>query len=185
MTRNKEISNGDRIIDSRDVIKRIAELQSQADEAMDAAAKVRERLEQIRVERIKIEADGSWDDLEGGALHYGELNDEAGSLEASIWKADDGLEFTDDFCEDDYEELGHLQALAEEGSGSPDWEYGETLINADYFVDYAQELAEDIGAVNRNLKWPLNHVDWDAAAEELKQDYSEISFDGTTYLIRD
>lgn len=48
----------------------------------------------------------------------------------------------------------------------------------------AQELADDIGAIDSNAKWPLNHIDWEAAAEELKMDYTEVNFNGTTYYIR-
>lgn len=59
-----------------------------------------------------------------------------------------------------------------------------TLIDKDYFVTYAEELADDIGAVDRDASWPLTHIDWDAAADDLKQDYSEAEFDGHTYYTR-
>lgn len=59
-----------------------------------------------------------------------------------------------------------------------------TLIAADYFVQYAEELAEDIGAIDRDASWPLNRIDWDAAANDLKADYSEADLDGYTYYIR-
>ena len=34
------------------------------------------------------------------------------------------------------------------------------------FVEYAQELADECGLLDTNPKWPLNHVDWESAAEE-------------------
>lgn len=47
-----------------------------------------------------------------------------------------------------------------------------------------QELAYDIGAVDPNAGWPVSEIDWDSAAETLKQDYMELDFNGNTYYIR-
>ena len=77
-----------------------------------------------------------------------------------------------------------LLALQEEAEGSPDWRHGETLIRETYFKEYAQELAEDIGAIDRNASWPNNCIDWDEATDLLKQDYFSVDFDGVDYLIR-
>jgi hypothetical protein len=90
----------------------------------------------------------------------------------------------DSLDEEEREELAALRALAEEASGSPDWQYGETLIRDSYFTEYAQELAEDIGAINKDAGWPNSYIDWDAAADALKMDYSSAEFDGVTYWIR-
>lgn len=84
----------------------------------------------------------------------------------------------------EHEELIALKALAEEGEASPDWQYGEALIRDSYFTEYAHELAEDIDAVNKSASWPLNHIDWEAAAEALQADYVNCDFDGVTYWIR-
>lgn len=92
----------------------------------------------------------------------------------------------DDFNSDDdkREELKNLRALAEESSGSPDWPYGETLIADSYFEQYAQELAEDIGAVQKDATWPNQYIDWEAAADALKQDYMSVAYGETEYWIR-
>lgn len=82
------------------------------------------------------------------------------------------------------EELQALKKLESEAEGSPDWEYGETLVRDSYFEDYAEELARDTGSVDDNAKWPMNHIDWEAAADELKQDYTSVDFDGVDYWIR-
>src|SRR3990167_2818967 len=81
--------------------------------------------------------------------------------------------------------LARIEYLEEEAEGyASDWIYGAALIRETHFVEYAQELAEDIGTVKSDAEWPLRHIDWDAAAEELKQDYTEVDFDGVTYLVR-
>jgi antirestriction protein len=40
----------------------------------------------------------------------------------------------------------------------------------DSLKDYAEELADDIGAIPDDLSWPLTHIDWDAAARDLEYD---------------
>lgn len=83
-------------------------------------------------------------------------------------------------------ELATLKALIEDLSGnsgdSP--EYGITLIHEHYFEDYAQELAEDIGAIPKDLTWPAYCIDWERAAHDLKMDYTSVEFDGETYYCR-
>ena len=86
-----------------------------------------------------------------------------------------------------YAELRALEKLDSEGrDASEDWEYGVTLVNDSYFVEYAQELAEDIGAIGRGgeASWPMYCIDWDKAAEELQLDYWPIEFDGQTFWVQ-
>jgi hypothetical protein len=81
------------------------------------------------------------------------------------------------------QELPSLQKFAAEVEPyCADWIHGETLIRYDYFRDYAQDLAESISVLPTT--WPLNCIDWEKAANELRQDYSEADFDGITYYFR-
>lgn len=73
---------------------------------------------------------------------------------------------------------GMLDALAEYAEDEP------TLIAADYFETYAQELAEELGMVQSDAAWPARHIDWEAAANELLQDYNEVTLEGHDYYIR-
>ena len=71
--------------------------------------------------------------------------------------------------------------------GDHQWEgawYPVTLVRDSYFVDYARELAEDIGAVPSDASWPAYCIDWDRAARDLQVDYSAVDFDGVTYWVR-
>ena len=130
--RKARISNSQDVIDSRDVIARIEELEAEREAAQ-----------------------------------------EEGKDALGIWEEDSG------------DELEALKALAEEGeANSPNWKHGETLIRESYFETYAREFADDIGAIDRNAHWPLCHIDWEAAAESLKMDYSDVDYDGVTYLVR-
>lgn len=87
--------------------------------------------------------------------------------------------------EEETAELAILQAFADEAEGyAADWQYGEGFIRDSYFKEYAQELADDIGAVDSDAAWPNSYIDWDAAADALQMDYTSIELDGVTFWCR-
>ena len=59
-----------------------------------------------------------------------------------------------------------------------------TMIPDDEFEDYAQQLAEDIGAIGQDNQWPVCCIDWEKASQELKMDYSSVEVDGVEYWFR-
>ena len=161
MTTN--IDKYDDIIDSRDVIARIEELQAERDALQEEVDETGDALDVAL-----IEADG---------------NDTDPSVVDAYQAHRDARVAVDEW--DGAAELAILEALAAEGEGSPDWRYGETLIRDSYFRDYAQELAKDCGDVIwAELRWPLTCIDWAQAARELRMDYTPVDFDGVTYWIR-
>lgn len=95
-----------------------------------------------------------------------------------------------DFMEsDEGTELAVLLLLQSEASGSPDWEHGETLIRDSYFVEYITDLIHDCYEFPKEFnsgEWPWRHmeIDYEAAADEAKADYIDVSFDGVDYWIR-
>lgn len=91
--------------------------------------------------------------------------------------------------EAEYAEYIVLKKLAEQCEGYGDWGYGETLISEDYFTDYIRELIDCCYEVSKGVDmsaWPYRHmsIDYEAAADEAKQDYMEVDYDGNTYLMR-
>lgn len=112
---------------------------------------------------------------------------------ARVEQLEDGLEATEESDGTDNEErveLATLVALLDRlrGNGGDeqwrgDW-YPISMIRDSYFEDYAQELADDIGAINKDASWPNNCIDWERAARELQQDYSQVEFDGVEYWYR-
>jgi hypothetical protein len=136
----REVTKYDDVIDSRDVIERIEELEreiSEADEARESDTPTGFELMSDEIDALRVD-------------------------------------------------LAALKALEQEASSSPDWAYGETLIRDSYFERYAEELADEIGAIDPNLagRWPYTCIDWEAAARDLQQDYQQVDFDGVTYWIR-
>lgn len=92
--------------------------------------------------------------------------------------------------DDLFAELASLESLLsdlEGNGGDEEWRgawYPITLIRDSYFETYAQELAEDIGAINSEATWPNNCIDWKQAADELLIDYTSTEFNGITFYYR-
>jgi hypothetical protein len=95
--------------------------------------------------------------------------------------AEDFGTIADEVDADTVREYVKLRTLNDQGESLDDWSFGVTLVSDDYFEEYAQELAGDIGAIQADAKWPNNHIDWTAAADELKGDYTAIEYNGDTY----
>ena len=85
------------------------------------------------------------------------------------------------------EELELLNSLKDEWGDDQSFEFGVFLIKDNCFEDYAREFAFDVGylTTDNEWQWPYSHINWSAAAEELKIDYQEIDFDGVTYYGRE
>jgi antirestriction protein len=128
-----------------------------------------------------------------------------GELKDALDEAKDGKEFggyagkyfweifpveREGLDETDADEFSKLKSLLEDLAGNGgdeqwrgDW-YPITLIPDYEFEDYARELADDIGAINKNASWPNTCIDWEQAARELQMDYTTVEYDGTTYWYR-
>lgn len=92
--------------------------------------------------------------------------------------------------DDEQEEFGVLSSLLEDTKGyggdhqwRGDW-YPVGFIADSHFEDYARELAEDIGAIDKDAGWPCGYIDWPRAAEALQIDYSSVEINGDTYWYR-
>ena len=97
-----------------------------------------------------------------------------------------------DGTEMDQDERAEFEALAKlesEAERYGDWMHGETLIHESYFVEYAKELVNDCYQLPTEFQsntWPWRQmtIEWDAAAEDLKSDYTELEIGGETYYMR-
>ena len=74
--------------------------------------------------------------------------------------------------------------MYKEDVDSSEWDAGIQFIADYYFEDYAQEFAEDVGAISKTTEWPANCIDWEQATRELQMDYTSVSFDGNDYWYR-
>ena len=61
--------------------------------------------------------------------------------------------------------------------------YPDSLIRNDYFPTYARKVAEEVGLIDINAKWPSNYINWELAAEELREDWESVGVDGVAYWV--
>ena len=96
--------------------------------------------------------------------------------ELDSWKLDWQDEINETTCIDD---------LEDEVSSS-EWDFGIYFIPEDEFEDYCKEFLEECGDIPRELPFCIeNNIDWGGVADDLRIDYSEVEFQGTTYLFRE
>ena len=85
------------------------------------------------------------------------------------------------------EEISHYNEIvafcAELASYAVDFQYGETIIHSDHFVDYCQQLCEDCGYLSRDFPTWIE-IDWNATSENMATDYTIISYGNEDYYIR-
>lgn len=143
------------IIDTRDLMKELEELENELQDLDEAIAEAEEYIEDNTDE------------------------DENDILESELQQAKDEYEY---WMADNEEKMRALQNLREK---IPEFEKGKALIAEDYFEEYAQDLASDLyGNEIAKAQWPFDCIDWKQAADELKQDYAYIEFDGDTWWYR-
>lgn len=97
----------------------------------------------------------------------------------------------DDAAPDDEQEFSELAALLDEleGQGGDEQWRGEwypiTLIDVDDFVEFCEQEIYDCGYLKNDLPWFLiKHINWDGVADEMKADYSTVTFQGNSYYYR-
>jgi len=180
-----DFSSSDDIIDSRAVIARIDELESEIDdlevEIEELETDVTDREDEISEHEstiVCLDAKENADEIE-------ELENNIEALHSDIESIKDHIRIVRDDLSSLQEELEPISEFAKAAeSYAADWLNGATLINESYFEKYAEELAYDIGAIDRDATWPGSCIDWEQAADELKIDYRSIEFEGTEFFVR-
>ena len=160
------IDNTEDLLDSRDIIERIEELEG------DRAA-LEEDVENAEAALA--------DYIENSDDEDAETSTDALALAVALDEARKALAEWDE--SGDAEELKTLKDFAEDLEGYGDWEHGETLIRKSYFVEYVEDLLKDCGDLPKDIPWYIC-IDWEATARNIKIDYTEASFDGVTYYMR-
>ena len=109
--------------------------------------------------------------------HYEEMTESFEDIlfeeeEIESWKQDWQEEINQITCIDEVED--------EIGS---EFDFGVTLIPEDDFTDYVEDLLKGYGYISDGFPSWIE-VDWEATAENVKQDYSELEYEGETYFYR-
>jgi hypothetical protein len=122
----------------------------------------------------------------GWAENHNEHKDED-TEDLEIPDSFDEIEFIDEEaftigCQDEIEEYEAIKDFIEELEDYGDFASGETIIAEDYFTEYCKELITDCGYISEDFpSWIA--IDYENTADNMKQDYTEADYDGTTYLM--
>ena len=123
------------------------------------------------------------------AENHNEYCDEGEELE--IPDSFEEIEFLDEeaftqTCADlikEYEEIEEFCYELEESSA--DFKHGEAIIHEFYFTEYCKEFLDDCGYLDRNMPQLIrDNIDFDGIADDMKEDYAEVEYQGDTYFIR-
>ena len=99
------------------------------------------------------------------------------------------LEAIESPTEEESAELADLVAFLHEAMQyNSDADEGEAIIAESHFVGYIKELIDDCYALPKELtsgEWPYRHmtINYEAAAEEARADYAELTFRGRNFYI--
>lgn len=111
--------------------------------------------------------------------HYAEQTE---SFEDIRFEEEEIESWKEDF-EDELKEIEEIDDI--ENEVGSEFKYGVTLIDEDDFQEYCEDLVSDIGDLPRDLpSYISNNINWEGVADDLRVDYSEVEFRGTTYLYR-
>ena len=109
--------------------------------------------------------------------HYEEMTE---SFEDIRFEEEEIESWKEDF-EDGLKEIEEIDDVENE-LGS-EFEYGVTLVDVDDWEEYVEELLEDIGYIPKDFPSWIE-IDWEATANNVKVDYTEVTYQGNSYLGR-
>jgi hypothetical protein len=83
------------------------------------------------------------------------------------------------------DELNSIREIDELESDIDNGEFdsGTTLIEEDDFEEFVEQDLEDCGYISKDFPTWIE-INWEATANNVRQDYSEVEFRGNTYLYR-
>ena len=111
--------------------------------------------------------------------HYEEMTE---SFEDIRFEEEEIESWKEDF-EDELKEIEEIDDVENE-LGS-EFEYGVTLVDVDDFEDYCEELMEEFGYINKDTPQLIkNNIDYKGITEDMKYDYTEVTYQGNSYLGR-
>lgn len=111
--------------------------------------------------------------------HYEEMTE---SFEDIRFEEEEIESWKEDF-EDELKEIEEIDDVENE-LGS-EFEYGVTLVDVDDFEDYCEELMEEFGYINKDTPQLIkNNINYKGIAVDMKYDYTEVTYQGNSYLGR-
>ena len=113
--------------------------------------------------------------------HYEEMTND---FEDILFEEEEIQSWKEDWL-DEIEEITDIEKLEDEVNeyAGDNFEDGVYLIVEDDFEDFVEQDLEDCGYIPKDFPTWIE-IDWEATANNVRQDYTEVEFRGTTYLFR-
>jgi len=109
--------------------------------------------------------------------HYQEMTE---SFEDIRFEEEEIQSWKEDF-EDELKEIEEIDTIENE-LGS-EFDYGVTLVDVDDFEEYVEDLLDELGYIPKDFPSWIE-IDWQATANNVRQDYTEVEYQGNSYLGR-
>lgn len=109
--------------------------------------------------------------------HYQEMTE---SFEDIRFEEEEIQSWKEDF-EDELKEIEEIDTIENE-LGS-EFDYGITLVDVDDWEEFVEQDLKDLGYIPKDFPSWIE-IDWEATANNVRQDYTEVEYQGNSYLGR-
>lgn len=109
--------------------------------------------------------------------HYQEMTE---SFEDIRFEEEEIQSWKEDF-EDELKEIEEIDTIENE-LGS-EFDYGVTLVDVDDWEEFVEQDLKDLGYIPKDFPSWIE-IDWEATANNVRQDYTEVEYQGNSYLGR-
>lgn len=113
-------------------------------------------------------------------------------FEKEIEDFDELIEIVDNSEDEDVQEwreendndFDHIEEIDYIEDNVSEFSFGATLIEEDEFEDYCKDLVEDCYDLDNVPGFIKYNINWSGIASDLSVDYSEVNYQGESYLVR-
>ena len=109
--------------------------------------------------------------------HYQEMTE---SFEDIRFEEEEIQSWKEDF-EDELKEIEEIDTIENE-LGS-EFDYGVALVDVDDWEEFVEQDLKDLGYIPKDFPSWIE-IDWEATANNVRQDYTEVEYQGNSYLGR-
>ena len=81
------------------------------------------------------------------------------------------------------EEIEHIEEIDSIENEVSEFNDGTTLIDESDMEEYVKDLLEELGYIPKDFPSWIE-IDWSSTADNVRQDYSEVTYQGTEYFYR-
>ena len=131
-------------------------------------AEKRDELKKFLVDDFNLTFEKEIEDFDELIKH----TDDSENEDVQEWKEDNS---------DDFDHIEEIDYIEDNVSG---FSFGATLILEDEFEDYCKDLVEDCYDLGNVPGFIKDKINWRGIASDLSVDYSEIKYQGESYLVR-